>query len=227
MTEKPILFSGEMVRAILDGRKTMTRRVVKPQPPNATIKYEYGRLVQYQMRGSCWNEVKYWHSPYGQPGDRLWCRESWYYEEHMHDKTAGEPDLPDGRYRARLVYRADRPDYPVNIGVGGHGWRPSIHMPRWASRITLEVAGIRVERVTETSQDDAISEGVMAYDGWQTQEYREALRQAEEAGTKPPLGFSPVKRFRHLWDSINGKRPGCSWAESPWVWVVEFRRVEE
>ena len=135
MKERPILFSAPMVKAILDGQKTMTRRV-----------HSIGEY--YISDKKC---------PYGVVGDRLWVRETWYYEEHMHDLTEGMPDLPCGLYSHRLVYKADCTDYPVNVGVGRQGWCPSIFMPRWASRILLEVTDIKVERLQDITEEDLMS----------------------------------------------------------------------
>jgi hypothetical protein len=214
MKEYPILFSSEMVRAILDGRKTMTRRVIKPQPEAHTMQVLplgnglylpswSGRNVSESPTG---RPMK---CPYGQPGDRLWVREAWYYEEHMYDVNAGEPDLPGGRYSRRLVYRASYPDYPVTIGVGKHGWRPSIHMPRWASRITLEIEEIRVERLQEITEEDARAEGV------------EALRGSFPIGEQRLTIHQHA--FAYLWGSINSKK--YPWDSNPYVWVIKFKRV--
>ena len=186
MKERPILFSAPMVKAILDGQKTMTRRV------NSIGEY-------YISDKKC---------PYGVVGDRLWVRETWYYEEHMHDSTEGMPDLPCGLYSHRLVYKADCTDYPVNVGVGRQGWKPSIFMPRWASRITLEITGISVERLQDITEEDAMKEGIpMEIDC--------------------PECDTARKKFKNLWDSINGrgKKPGKAWNDNPWVWVIEFRRI--
>lgn len=189
MKERPILFSGAMVKAILDGRKTMTRRVAK--------RLLLG-LPQAEMNAQC---------PYGQPGDRLWVREMWAHNDGWYDDTDavawknwhGERN---GRQCATWVdYRATyqqvkdgcERDWP---------WRPSIHMPRWASRITLEVTGVRVERLREITEADARAEGAPA---------------------ECPDG-NTVDWFRGLWAGINGER-GYGWDVNPWVWVVEFRRV--
>jgi hypothetical protein len=198
MTDRPILFNGEMVKAILEGRKTMTRRV------NSIGEY-------YISDKKC---------PYGVVGDRLWLRETWYYEEHMHDSTEGIPDLPGGLYSHRLVYKADCTDYPVNVGVGRQGWRPSIFMPRWASRITLEITDIKVERLQDITEEDAAKEGINQH----PYEYADSTyydERPEIAGLE-----ANIAAFAGLWDSINGRKPGKAWNDNPWVWVVEFRRVE-
>lgn len=207
MAEKPILFSTPMVRAILDGRKTMTRRVVKPQPdhfhrdiinkPKPFSKVDWERLIP-QVGDK---EIK---CPYGAPGDRLWVREAWYYESHMHELTAGEPDLSNGLYSHRYIYRASNPDYPVNVGVGEHGWKPSIHMPKTAARIWLTVTEVRVERLSEITEEDSIAEGI-------------------RIGIGGMPYFSCREAFAALWDSLNAKR-GFGWEQNPWVWVISFER---
>lgn len=137
---KPILFNTEMVRAILYGRKTVTRRVLKTEkhiPDDAVFGYTAFTPKGYiSCRGTFVDEngnkrygENYIKMPY-QIGDTLYVRETWFYEEHMHDVTSGEPDLPSGRYSFRYVYKADSPDYPVDVGVGADGWKPSIHLQR-------------------------------------------------------------------------------------------------
>lgn len=192
MRERPILFSGPMVRAIIEGRKTVTRRVVKPQPdflgsmtaPNTPFKTLgaglHGQIV----------------CPYGQPGDRLWVRETFavYGDEKM----------------AAIHYRADRPHH---VGQKGMGYKPSIHMPRWACRILLEITAVRVERLQEISEAQARAEGVQQdSDGW-----------FDYQAPSTQCCTSAVESFRTLWSSINGTE---SWTANPWVWVVEFKRVE-
>jgi hypothetical protein len=196
MTELPILFSAPMVRAIIDGRKTQTRRAVKPQPDD-----------DYWPVGTGPTHAR--HCPYGQPGDRLWVRETW--RAHQSFDLAAPNELPkiDG-----LHYEADgRPRF-WDFGR----LRSSIHMPRWASRITLEIVSVRVERVQDISEEDARAEGVLRSD-WVNDETCEWPDSEREA-------------FRALWDSINGhiKTPTGghfrhSWDANPWVWVVEFHRL--
>lgn len=204
--ERPILFSAPMVRAILDGRKTQTRRIVKPQPVFD------GRF--WNLYGASWSDristvpVIPGHSlavrnPYGQVGDRLWVRETWGINECGKRVSLAPAAWPNGWPVKRLVYNA-------NENIPTYSKRVSIHMPRWASRIDLEITDIRVERLNEISEGDAIAEGcerVFAADG---SDYGAGLTTACE-------------QFETLWESING--PG-SWAANPWVWVVEFKRVE-
>lgn len=178
MKERPILFSGPMVRAILEGRKTMTRRIITDESIISLREDGTPGKVQPRCR-------------YGKPGDRLWVRETFALTQH---------NLP--------VYKADSRDkdgklWPsVKSDPNGVLWRPSIYMPRWASRIDLEITGIRVERLQDITEDDAKMEGVEPYD--------------------PDNGLY-VAGFYELWESINGTG---SWDKNPWVWVVEFRRVK-
>jgi hypothetical protein len=211
MKESPILFSAPMVRAILAGKKTQTRRIVQPQPVEVE---DWDRGVRYwEWKGRRWAAGFEGKIPY-QVGMRLWVKETWYYEDHMHDVTDGEPGLPEGLYSHRLIYRADQPDYPVKP----KGWRFPIHMPRWASRITLGITEVRMERLQDISAEDARKEGII--DGG-----------CINCGGNEPCGCNaprPDARdgFAGEWEAIYGKRPGCSWHDSPWVWVVEFKRLE-
>ena len=238
MKERPILFSGEMVKAILAGQKCMTRRVVRKDISNQFDIDVDNTVAAYinQFTGDSCDPVEI--CPYGTVGDRLWVRETWYYEEHMHDSTAGGPDLPGDLYSHRLVFKADCPDYPVNVGVGQHGWRPSIFMPRWASRITLEVTDLRAERLQDITEGDAEKEG-MPDEVPMSPVYCPVCegRGFRDAYHPVSLGYMEIdcrecdtarKKFKNLWDSINGRgrKPGKAWDDNPWVWVVEFRRVE-
>lgn len=189
MKERPILFSASMVRALLADMKTMTRRIAKPvKHPDLGNVYSPGALVleqepQHVIDRAC---------PYGQPGDRLWVRETWAYGIHA---MAAKSDK-DGPF----VYAADGTEQ----GRLGDRWRPSIHMPRHASRITLQITSVRVERLQDISEADAIAEGV-----------RNSLHL--------PGGRFARENFAHLWWTINGDG---SWESNPWVWVIEFKRVE-
>lgn len=191
MKERPIIFQGEMVRAILDGRKTQTRRPIKPQPEN-------GHYIDHCH----WNKSgwAFWknggctcvgtHSPPAFEGDRLWVRET-FGEDYCGDFFS----TPKGSgQKAQIVYRADGHD----MSECGTGWRPSIHMPREASRITLEVTEVRVERVQDISEEDARAEGPLLSDKIINCTYRDA--------------------FMGLWDSIYQ-----DWVCNRWVWVVRFK----
>jgi len=201
MTEHPILFSGEMVRAILDGCKTQTRRIVKPQPV-APLRFSIDRpavggsvaYFAYVDAGGVHHNELSAECRYGQSGDHLWVRETWAeLDINYHPKPGG----------GRVVYRADH--ITGNDGPDKITWRPSIFMPRWASRIMLEVVAVRVERVQAISEADAEAEGTH----WNPY--------------PPDNHYGVVEEYKKLWDKINGKR--APWADNPWVWVVEFTRV--
>lgn len=191
MKERPILFSGPMVRAILAGRKTQTRRICKKAWWD---EFTWAGDV-YPARESGW--IAWWPKgdaeftkrayldgflcPYGQPGDRLWVRETWLLVDDMNGSQ-------------QVHYRADNEDIPGS-------WKPSLFMPRWASRISLEITGVRVERLQGITEEDAQKEGV-EIDGHYSMFYKTA--------------------FKKLWDSINGKKH--PWESNPWVWCIEFKR---
>lgn len=202
MRERPILFSGPMVRAIIDGRKTMTRRVVARVPKKAADP-RFAESFIFRR------DHLYLRCPYGQLGDRLWVRESW--------ANINKPGVAP-----EIIYRADYDDHALaEYGNDGGRWRPSIHMPRWASRITLEVTSVRVERLQEITAEDAIAEGIEIVGGeYSVNPYRNYLK-----GTPGEMNThcsSPVRSLQTLWDSINGKKH--PWASNPWVWVIQFRR---
>ena len=218
MTARPILFGGPMVRAILDGRKTVTRRVAKGcgWPANATPEEHRsypghwlpytpdGRLYRFaaggQRAGDCGM-----CSPCGvpgDPGDQLWVREAWrtldLFDSYPPRDVAILSDPP-------IWYEADGPSE-----IRGRGrLRSSIHMPWWASRLDLEVVDVRPERLHDITDEDALAEGV----DW------------GETTPAPGGPCAPAEAFARLWDEINGKRPGCAWRDDPWVWRVAFRRV--
>jgi hypothetical protein len=194
MTERPILFSAPMARALLDGSKTQTRRVVKCHVE------DYGGILH--TKTVC---------PYGQPGDRLWVREAWAAESEF-DAIAPK----DLRIGQRIYYPADKfmsedkkwfTQEPRPIEKAREYWRvrSSIYMPRWVSRITLEITGVRVERLRDISEPDCKAEGAKGGNG-----------------SIPGYHYSatPHEHYRHIWESINGTG---SWDANPWVWVVEFK----
>lgn len=218
MKERPILFSGEMVRSILDGRKTQTRRVVKHKyhhlwqggyyptgqvltnlesQPGAFMEFRHAAQDAPGYQGSPASFLV--PCPYGKPGDRLWVREGFsgpYYQSKCPPSGWSDCDA--------IWYWAD--------GSPDRGdWtkpKPSIHMPRWASRITLEIVSVRVERLQDISESDALAEGG---------DYRKL----------PSNGLDPAKArtwYRGMWETING--PG-SWSANPWVWVIEFKLAED
>lgn len=212
MTERPILFTGKNVRRILGGQKTQTRRVVRPQPPAGTEWDEETQL--FVLVGSRLGIIK--ACPFGRPGDRLYVRETWTAHWHFGrtpppaDRvcTEGEVRQSDGTY-ARITasdplyvyYRADHDELPMP-----HlRWQPSIHMPKWASRLWLEVKRIRVERLQAITDADALAEGV---------------------GSAPEDTFDSARdEFAASWDEINAER-GFGWDVNPWVWVVDFEVSE-
>lgn len=194
---RPILFSGPMVMAIREGRKTQTRRVVRPQPEEgwSILPDVSGGWCAMRTRAVSHYPVAVAdiHCPYGQPGDRLWVRET-FRVEGCGDPACTNCDLNGCEH---AVYRADC-DHECNHDKSTK-WKPSIFMPRWASRITLEVKAVRVERLQEITEKDALAEGAH------------------------PGGFASrraVPFFQQLWDTINGKKH--PWASNPWVWVVSF-----
>ena len=197
MKERPILFSGPMVRAILHGRKTQTRRPMKPQPDPRFGEpiLQYGsdwvpaQCVNADLRGA----PSRFRCPFGQTGDRLWVRETFIHEpaEYILTVSVSHPVRPEV-----LSYRADYPE-----SKNGEGWRPSIHMPRWASRITLEITRVWVERVQDISRGDAMAEGCPF--------------------ANMSDGPDPRSWFGDLWQSIYG-----TWESNPWVWAVEFRMAK-
>ena len=213
MSIKPILFNSEEVRATLDRRKTCTRRPIKPRYRDDEAGFQIlttksGEFLRVEKvdEDECGifsdGTERYVLPPY-EPGDILWVRETWYYENHMYQNNEG-----DALYR--YVYRASSPEYPVNVGVGEHGWKPSIHMPREAARLWLRVENVRVERLQEISADQCYSEGVE--------------KEAGEVGAEFTRGI-----FSGIWDSTIKKAdlPLYGWAANPWVWVFEFERCEK
>lgn len=233
--ERPILFTAPMVRAILEGRKTQTRRpakfVSREAPFNllaSSVRADYyasnaperGWVLCSRGVAGQWTDRTFpLKCPYGQPGDRLWVRETFAIECNSGWQDAySEPSKPlgpvrwhddgdGGEYFEAPRYRASEPDTILGEDEDGMRWQPSIHMPRWASRITLEVTGVRVERVQAISEVDAKAE---RYHG-----------EFSPGGT---MTRSPRAQFSESWARIYGAR-GLGWDANPWVWVVEFRKV--
>lgn len=217
MRERPILFNAEMVRAVLDGRKTQTRRIMSPQPADDIQPHKFpnkallGWLSSLEHKhGSFTAHI----CPFGQPGDRLWVRETW--ADVNHDGCPAVAYRADGEVRDLNEDDGEEDDpnlekywfanwYPDLISGTEGRWTPSIHMPRWASRITLEITGVRVEWLASISSDDARAEGYPA-------------DRAADGGNSDPWLW-----FRDLWDGIY---PEQSFKANPWVWIVEFKRVE-
>ena len=213
MKERPILFSGPMVRAILSGTKTQTRRVLKPQPyfdNRGLLWWEWSRSAGSASIDPVGQPSDEWlkHCPYGAPGDVLWVRETW-----------APSDL------APVLYRADGP-------VRNGRWRPSIHMPRWASRLSLRIKSVRVERLQDITEADAIAEGAHRMTCTQGLQWADgspkgatwSMQRPHPAEADPENGHrhclgSARMAFANLWQSING---AGSWAANPFVWVIEF-----
>lgn len=201
MKERPILFSGPMVLATLEGRKGVTRRVVKPVPQmvtdRAAVTWEGDPAVLLQLL-----EQNGRKCPHGRPGDRLWVREA------FRDARAA--------LAGRVLYRAS--------GDIACGWKPSIHMPRWASRLLLEITAVRVERLQDGEGETAfesryLAEGINRIHHGDGEYYYSAFRDEPH----PKNWCDPFDAWRELWVSINGVE---SWDANPWVWVVEFERLE-
>ena len=214
MKERPIIFSGEMVRAIIDGRKIQTRRVIKPQPthgvqPDSTPKCEHRELM---WKGKQLHPL---FCPHGQPGDRLWVRETWAMKVVQKDRW----NPRDVIYKANYMYRPHG-----NIGVLNREierrtkWGPSIHMPRWASRLTLEVKAVRVERVRDISEKDADAEGYPL-----TEHTKDLHGFLDKHGGRYTTSIGQIS-FGFTWDLLNAKR-GYGWNQNPYVWVIKFRRL--
>lgn len=208
--ERPIIFSGPMVRAIIEGRKNQTRRVMKTQPIDV-IPFEgnqAGKWVGLIHRGERADENRglVFTCRYGRVGDRLWVRETFSIEDGVKDESGKDPDFIQYKAdsAAQILDRHGRATGKFFVSDNGliHKWKSSIHMPRWASRITLEITGVRVERLQDISDDDCLA----------------------ELGEFRSMSFSKLRKlaFLALWESINGPD---SWSLNPWVWVIEFRRV--
>ncbi|HBQ3054347.1 hypothetical protein [Klebsiella quasipneumoniae] len=198
MKERGMIFNGEMVRAILDGRKTQTRRPIKWKQTRFTEIGEREDGSKWPWSEDAEHACDFWHPcPFGAVGDRIWVRETW------------------NKYGGLLTYRADHDwiDDMRKETVCTAKWVPSIHMPRWASRILLEITDVRVERLNSISQEDAQAEG-LELTGW-----RPTYSDPDSGGEV----MTPYDNFAELWSSIYGDE---SWQANPWVWVIEFKRVE-
>ena len=216
--ERPILFSAPMVRAILDDAKTQTRRLLKL--PNWStqqwdeLEIESGPCLDTKgetfwpciiaKASGCLADIP---CPYGAPGDRLWVKETWY--DDLFDRKPGE--VNDLHYRADHDCADWEAGCPCRDDAGRSCWKSARLMPRWASRLLLEVVSVRVERLQEITEEDAIAEGIAK---------RETASGFECDGV---LAVTARDAFEMLWDRVNGKT--SPWADNPWVFVVEFRRV--
>lgn len=199
MKERPILFSGEMVRAILRGQKTQTRRIAKDvRHPDLGNWYTPGALV---MEGEP-QQVIHRACPYGQPGERLWVRETFAMDDN------GDYEWP--------VYRADGSPLPIlPLSRGPSRWKPAIHMPKAQARIWLEITGVHLERLQEISNADAQAEGCDHCDP--CEHTRQSCTEIGCPGPDYRYGY------RKLWEQLNGPH---SWIANPWVWVIEFQQIQ-
>jgi hypothetical protein len=206
--ERQILFSAPMIRALLDGTKTQTRRLMNPQPVHAQHHEWNGAVIHDdEQRLWCWK----WHTydnlwdehvrdderrhlavkcPYGRAGEQLWVKETWTHDADSLDDARAQHE--DAMSMSSVYYRASMPDDEAET----MRWRPSIFMPRWASRITLKIVEVRVQLLQEISEDDARAEGV-----------------ADRAS------------YALLWDRINGASRSLCWAKNPWIWALTFTRL--
>jgi len=227
MAERPILFSGPMVRAILAGQKTVTRRVCSVQPilddELWSVFYPWGEgghgiyETEAEMREE-FDRLMFAHNPYGVPGDRLWVRETWRTFERESDSVDGIRFQADGAF-VEIANTREASDLWVDAhenGKHGDNWRPSIFMRPWMCRIRREVTDVTIERLQDITEEQAKAEGVT------TDPQRGKLN------GKPAMLYPMTHRqaFIWLWDSINGKRRGCAWKDNPWVWAVSFKRVD-
>lgn len=227
--EKPILFSGPLVRAILEGRKTQTRRIAKGvvdsdesgwdcmvskrRPTGETVNHHFKR----SGGGLLW--------PY-KIGQRLWVRETWadadrMYQGHTNDTPGTIAYFAD---KSAIQFNSPSPRKVPKYDLEQWNWdslekRPSIFLPRWASRITLEVTSVRIERLGDITEADALAEGITGPVDVGYPAYR-------APGDSKPRFSSAVAAFENLWDSVNDEREGCSFADAPWVWVIGFRLLE-
>ena len=248
MKQRPIIFNTEMVKAILDNRKTQTRRVIKPQPDYSILKngvtlephkcpvlgpVNLGHR-EWGLYGSPYKPTDVscfaYNCPYGKVGDRLWVRESWGVEQRRYIKPSDNTPV-GGIFEDEVFYRADDKNLP------GMKWKPSIHMFRKDSRIDLEITDIRVERVQDISEEDAIAEGierefVHGKDiGWKNYLWHGHFgqcgmgnKQSDSWDYQYSTYDNPKRCFSSLWESINAKG-GYSWESNPYVWMVSFKKV--
>jgi hypothetical protein len=243
--DRPIIFHARSIKGILSGRKTQTRRIMKPQPPEWCTEFGYTAFTpdaSISGRGRYEGEPaeKFFKCRYGKRGDRLWVRETW---QPLRTQTAEEQSRVAAileRFRSGQVkdivgeamamssvgrsgeltylYAADFGDWAYHVDSDLRPWKPSIHMPRVASRFILDVVSIRVERVQDISEKDALAEGLIrnTVGWWLGQERPDADQHSPQFGYHAPA-------FAQLWDDTNGKG---AWQRNDWVWVIEFKRCQ-
>lgn len=236
MRERGIIFNAEMVRAVLEGRKTQTRRIIKDCPTvqdgwypdryNNSDEWTFWGARGSSDAGRC--TLPFVKCPFGEVGDRLWVRETWM-PDAPRDGTWGDVEFYGckGSPLSMIPKRFRKPENCIHRaswdGSEMVGWTPSIHMPRWASRITLEITGVRVERLQDISESDAVAEGIepLPLEPDMPQFYHEYFPIGIKNGLR--CNMSAAGSFSGLWEAIYGKE---SWQANPWVWVIEFKRVE-
>ncbi|MFV5219901.1 hypothetical protein ACJ42X_019080 [Klebsiella pneumoniae] len=247
MKERGMIFNGEMVRAILDGRKTQTRREVKLNLDIACLATTYDwatslaanhyqGLTEEQIQQKAESLRGVIHPvilangqmvsiicPHGKPGDRIWVRETW---QAIHDYCDENGHVDERRYARSIPRHRGNYWHPVYEEAWGNEsrenrdfpWRPSIHMPRWASRILLEITDVRVERLNAISEEDAEAEGIDMEALYDSQDCYDCIANHNMTGRPTVTGA-----FKYLWESIYGEE---GWKSNPWVWVIEFKRIE-
>lgn len=243
MTERGMIFNAEMVRAVLDGSKTQTRRII--QSPAKNMQATGQKVIDYREPGDKWygehvfsmrNQSGTWcdytkeqflaKCPFGAVGDRLWVRETWM-PDAPRDGTWADVEFYGckGSPLSMIPERYRKPEHCIHRasweGSEMVGWTPSMHMPRWASRITLEITSVRVERLNGISEEDAAAEGVGSAVWFAGKGVPE--EQWTSLGEHGAYRASHINSFATLWESIYG---ADSWQANPWVWVIEFKRVE-
>ncbi|HAU5050944.1 TPA: hypothetical protein JD053_03470 [Klebsiella michiganensis] len=236
MKEHGMIFNGEMVRALLDGRKTQTRRPIKWKQTRFTEIGEREDGSKWPWSEDAEHACDFWHPcPFGAVGDRIWARETWGVVSHELDEDGRiqpwTPDRPatvihempfgNGYYSGHAIYAADG-DFTWGDDDGYEDgrscWKPSIHMPRAASRILLEITDVRVERLNAISEEDAEAEGIDMEALYDSQDCYDCIADHNMTGRPTVTGA-----FKYLWESIYGEE---GWKSNPWVWVIEFKRVE-
>ena len=243
---KSIIFNTDMVKAILEGRKTQTRRIVKKAPVSEFGTYSFVSMeidpdvVTTKVDLDCetlkGTYALFEHSEYEEfarlvkapykIGDILYVRETWCYEYYLPELTEGETDYSGKRYLKRYLYKESDSGYPVMKGDRPREWNPSIHMPKEAARLFLRVTGVRVERLQEITEEDAEREGVLST---AKSRYGGCKKSNKNEDTKCPQWcncFNSRENFAGLWENIYAKR-GQGWDANPWVWVIEFEVCEK
>jgi len=226
--ERPIIFSGEMVKAILNGKKTMTRQVVKTQPRDECTEIatsacfghvEYRSTSEDRQTQSILAKIK---CPYGKIGDRLWVRETHHVVGGIADYEIEEIKQGLQDVKNFVSYKTDGYGNPCD-----GGWTTPMFMPRWASRILLEIIDIRVERLQDISEADALKEGIRNYN-FEMEDSPDTYvgyTHLQKDDGKSTLYKTPAIAFERLWDTLNAKK-GYPWSSNPWVWAIEFKVIE-